>query len=511
MIPSLEIEAIAELAARPQWVCWRAEPRAGKTTKVPLRANGSPASSTDPATWGTFAACAEAAVHGAAALRIAGVGYVLSPEDPYVGIDLDGALGEDAHTPEPWAREVLRDLPETYFEVSPSQRGLRGFARGKLPSGWRRQGKVEIYDQGRFLTVTGSLWSRVESIVEWSDLEVWHMRRARPDMGEAPADPMRAWDVELRADASPPAEKLSALLANDRKFRASWDHRRPDLADQSLSTYDLSLASIAVSAAWSDQEIADLVVAHRRMHGGADDLRKALRRDYTIDRVIVPARRGHTAQTTELPELDDVAHDPDSALRPVSETLGVPVRRLRRWGREGAYTYSLGLLRGDEIELGDATALLNQDRIRARLVDAAGIVIPGLKPERWRKVLALLLAHVEEIAVEEAGPTQQVVAWVQSYLDQRPPQAIGESISIGAPFRDGAGAIWITANELRRYIRRARGEDLTERQVATRMRMVGCTAEQHEHSERGIRTRRRYWLVPPSLLTSGGLVRDEVR
>ena len=78
----------AELRERDQWVVWRSETRDGKATKVPYRCDGSGrASTTDPATWGSY----EAAVAAAEALAADGVGYVFAPDDPYVGIDLDSA------------------------------------------------------------------------------------------------------------------------------------------------------------------------------------------------------------------------------------------------------------------------------------------------------------------------------------------------------------------------------------------------------------------------------------
>jgi putative DNA primase/helicase len=80
-----------ELRDRPQWVVWRLEERDGKPTKVPYRSDGEGrASSTDPATWGTF----DAAVAGSEALAANGIGYVFSADDGYVGVDLDDGLSE---------------------------------------------------------------------------------------------------------------------------------------------------------------------------------------------------------------------------------------------------------------------------------------------------------------------------------------------------------------------------------------------------------------------------------
>ena len=61
--------------------------------------------------------------------------------------------------------------------------------------------------------------------------------------------------------------KLATLMEEDRKFLARWKGSRKDWgpeADHSPSAYDMSLASIAVRAAWTDQEVADLLIAKRR-------------------------------------------------------------------------------------------------------------------------------------------------------------------------------------------------------------------------------------------------------
>lgn len=83
-------------------------------------------------------------------------------------------------------------------------------------------------------------------------------------------------DVVLDPAAMPPLAKFEALAAISEKFMRSWLHQRQDLMDQSASSYDMSLADIAVQADWEDQEIVNLLVAHRRERGA--DLK--LREDY---------------------------------------------------------------------------------------------------------------------------------------------------------------------------------------------------------------------------------------
>jgi len=119
--------------------------------KVPLSAVGPkvrPASSTDPDTWASYSAVNRATAG-------VGVGFVLSAFDPLVCIDLDHALLDGELRP--WARRIVDELPETYIEVSPSGTGLHVWGFGSVGRGRRiRRGEssIEVYDRGRYITVT---------------------------------------------------------------------------------------------------------------------------------------------------------------------------------------------------------------------------------------------------------------------------------------------------------------------------------------------------------------------
>lgn len=141
----------ADLKSRRQWVAWRYVPRDGKPTKVPINPRtGHNADITNPYTWGSF----DEAVSRAEADGLGGVGFVFTEEDPYCGVDLDGCRDRETGAIEPWALEYTEQL-DTYTEVSPSRTGLHVVCKGNAPSGRNRKGAVEVYDRGRFFTVTG--------------------------------------------------------------------------------------------------------------------------------------------------------------------------------------------------------------------------------------------------------------------------------------------------------------------------------------------------------------------
>ncbi len=137
-----------------RWLCW-------DENKAPIDAKtGKYAKVNDPSTWADF----DSAV-GYFALNddVRGVGFVLG--DGFAGIDLDNH--PDENTGEYpmsdtdfriWADEVITRI-DSYAEWSPSGKGIHIFYKGKLPEGRRRNDKIhdiEMYDDRRFLTVTGN-------------------------------------------------------------------------------------------------------------------------------------------------------------------------------------------------------------------------------------------------------------------------------------------------------------------------------------------------------------------
>lgn len=161
-----------ELRARPQWVVWKHERRkGGKWTKVPYRVDArTPASTTDPRTWGTF----EQAIARAAEAQ--GTGYVFSADDPFCGIDLDDCRDPASGEVHPAAAGIVLEL-DSYTEISPSGTGLHIIVRAALDAltggdGRRTTqtpwgGKFEIYDRGRYFTVTGQVCSLAQTEVRY--------------------------------------------------------------------------------------------------------------------------------------------------------------------------------------------------------------------------------------------------------------------------------------------------------------------------------------------------------
>ena len=142
-----------ELKRQEQWVCWRLYDDGKNVRKVPVNPrNGRAAMANKPKTWASFEVARD--YFRAHPSSVDGIGFMFTEDDPYVGIDLDKCCVDGALTDV--ANEVLEKL-DSYTEYSPSGRGLHVICKGELPEGkGRRTREIEMYDRGRYFTMTGN-------------------------------------------------------------------------------------------------------------------------------------------------------------------------------------------------------------------------------------------------------------------------------------------------------------------------------------------------------------------
>jgi putative DNA primase/helicase len=130
-------------------VLWNREVRNGKPTKVPYQARrpALTAAVDNPETWAPFVDAFAAYEDG----KSDGAGIVLG--EGIVGVDLDGCRDPVTGTITEDAQRIITTL-NSYTEISPSGTGIHILLRGTLPPGGRRKGKIEMYSEGRYFTVT---------------------------------------------------------------------------------------------------------------------------------------------------------------------------------------------------------------------------------------------------------------------------------------------------------------------------------------------------------------------
>ncbi len=232
------IPAAMREAAR--WVVWQYEVRDGKRTKVPHTPGKGQAKSTDPATWVTFEEACRAGEY------YSGIGFVLG--DGWLGLDADHVRDPDTGE---WTPDVLDEIMsvQSYAELSPSRSGAHVITFGTKPGDrCRAKGEVwEMYDRGRFFTVTGDHIPGTPLDVREpapGSLEAIYEKIGRTkEMQQAP----RAKTPTPRSTAAPDLTDAEIIekcqsAANAAKFNALW---RGDTSGYgSHSEADLALCTI---------------------------------------------------------------------------------------------------------------------------------------------------------------------------------------------------------------------------------------------------------------------------
>lgn len=237
------------LRKRQQWVNWDFVRRNEKWTKPPFRPSGRRADSTDPATWSTFERAFAAYRDG----RFAGIGFVLSAVDPFIGIDLDHVVNINDGTMAKWARKVVATAhaERAYIELSPSATGLHIIGRGRDPQGFAgsKRNDCEVYATDRYLTITGQTLERSDTIrIIGATLR---LARARISANKKPAQPSSTFDV---ARPSPWAKHVTnERLVGYMLESASGEKLRRLLIDGDTAEFQSNSeadAAAAMSIAW---------------------------------------------------------------------------------------------------------------------------------------------------------------------------------------------------------------------------------------------------------------------
>lgn len=165
-----------ELQQYPQWVVWRAFQREnGKLGKMPYSLHtGQEADPNNPETWITYAEAVQAVEQG----KYDGIGFVFTENDPFTGIDLDDCIADGE--PKTWAWDIIEQF-NSYTEISPSGTGVKIFIRSAWPldrinKTLYEDGKLEIYRDKQFFTVTGQRIDHISAVIEdrEEDVAAWY-------------------------------------------------------------------------------------------------------------------------------------------------------------------------------------------------------------------------------------------------------------------------------------------------------------------------------------------------
>lgn len=93
-----------------------------------------------------------------------GLGFVFTQADPFCGVDLDRCRDASGNV-NAYALDLIRRFA-SYTEISPSGEGVHILVRAKLQGSGRRFGSIQMYDSGRYFTITGRHISGTQQVIQ---------------------------------------------------------------------------------------------------------------------------------------------------------------------------------------------------------------------------------------------------------------------------------------------------------------------------------------------------------
>lgn len=163
-----------------------------------------------PETWRTF----NEALTEVEAGRFTGVGFELTGSG-IVAIDFDGCITGGIMN-EIVARWI--DRFDSYTEVSPSGKGIHILCRGKLPGSGVHSDAGEMYDTGRYMTMTGNVYGAVKPLRDaQADIDALYALLSKKK------DTPTQTPVERAPVALDDSELVNKAIHSSAKFAALWN------------------------------------------------------------------------------------------------------------------------------------------------------------------------------------------------------------------------------------------------------------------------------------------------
>ena len=284
--------------------------------------------------------------------------------------------------------------------------------------------------------------------------------------------------LALDPEAAPSIVKLDDLRKVNPKFRMSWENDRKDMADQSASTYDVSMATIALGAGWPDQEVVNLLICWRRKHGHDLKLREGY---YEI--TLAKAKEPIVMAQVQEQLKETLLHPPDDETEVLMDNLaklfGVDITRIVKY-LEDPPIYYMHTEQGN-ITLGKIGNVMSQEKFRGLAAAATGVVIPSVSKRIWEQRVQAMLRACEKVEVGDAShPAQETRLWLAKYLLKKPPRE-GEEWEKAAEARQPFvrhGRVYVFIDDLQKWLKLAMGNQMTAPALGIRLRL--CMAQRKQ-------------------------------
>ena len=319
--------------------------------------------------------------------------------------------------------------------------------------------------------------------------------------------------LSVNPNATVPEDLLNRHLAADPRFKKTWLRQREDLKDQSQSGYDLALANFGLEAGLSEQQVMDLMIHHRRIHGRP----QRTRLDYFQRTISKASKRNENPApaksfevSVEEPGQPSPQTKPDSPTarallcEQISNAIGVRVLRIVKIdGQEPTYRVEL---EATKIVFPSVDKLVGQQSFRMKMASAVDHLVPRIPPKVWDRVAQMIL---NALTVEDGGDEANLVGaaklYVERYLAETPFIDAEEDHPYQTRFKPAVyeGQVAICSHDLQQHINKAWGENRAIKEVTALLSALGASSTRLKRTRLRDQSR---WLLPSSEFAPGAHV-----
>lgn len=322
-------------------------------------------------------------------------------------------------------------------------------------------------------------------------------------------------------NANPNFEKFEALSENHPDFRDRWTHKKPPGTDDSMSSYDMSIATIAAHSGWTLQEIVDLLAAHRRKYPSLDKQNKADRTQYlvtTASKALASARAKENVSAPAVTLAVGVDGDIDitdektvasreQSLRNVSTLMGIEIVDFAKYDGEDPSFRIQGICSRENkpkwFEVGTIDNLLSQAKFKARTLAHLGKAPARLKQQPWEGACEMLVRIARVVQLADGGDEAAVILGkLSKYI--KTATAVPVSCEFDIPDDDDGTTIvyrlvndyYFTLDAFCSYLRLHERENVSRKIVAKALKTKGVESKSIgvKMADTGRPTRRNMWI-----------------
>ena len=316
----------------------------------------------------------------------------------------------------------------------------------------------------------------------------------------------------LNENATYNSDKFEALFTNNQTFADRWMHKKMPGTDSSMSAYDMSIASIAAYAGWSQQEIVDLLISHRRKWKDLDTGNKEQRLTYlsrTAQKVWNDAQNSERRRAAEVDasmvlvvgtdeSQDDASNSPDGedTWAVMRKILRIDITGMSKFtGDEPTYRIHIG---ADTYDLGSIENITSWSRFQNKIATHTGRAIPAFKGPAWAEIWSRMLMSATVVTIADGGSTTDLYRtrlreWIGVQM-LIPTQNIMTMVDCTAVYRlDGQS--YFSLDELHKWLKLYHHDPVTRASLAKALRMLKCTPKHISIEADGVKATRNVWVT----------------